>query len=208
MVLFYQWICLFWHKQLIHSFICRKPGVPATMLNSEDKKEPKDRKGGVFYILLCFWLAPLSSLINIKRGFFFSFPLLTPLLSPQILTKIRSMPSTSQSQQRLAEQCTQVHLSHLSRSGGSSAAPASRDPAQWPRSSGIWSGHFAEATLHQRPISFCSDGQEREQKKWNASSPWSPYPVRWPFCFYFPSSILGTVNPEIVWVSPTSVLNS
>lgn len=66
------------------------------MLNSEDKKEPKDRKGGVFYILLCFWLAPLLSLINIKHGFFFSFPLLTPLLSPQILTKIRSMPSTSQ----------------------------------------------------------------------------------------------------------------
>ena len=70
--------------------------MPGTLLHSEDKKEPKDRKGGVFYILLCLWLVSFLLLINIKHGFFFSLPLLIPLLAHQTLTKRRSMPSTSQ----------------------------------------------------------------------------------------------------------------
>lgn len=58
------------------------------------------------------------------------------------------------------------------------------------------------------PISFCSNGQEWKQKKWNASSFQSPNPIRWPFCFYIPRSILGTVNQRIVWFSQTAVFNS
>lgn len=99
----------------------------------------------------------------------------------------------------------QVHLSYLSRSGRSSigSSKASHDPSQWPRSSGIWSDHFAKVANQ-----FLFWGQEWKQKKWNASSFQSPNPIRWPFCFYIPRSVLGTVNQRIVWFSQTAVFNS
>ena len=89
-------------------------------------------------IFLCGCCSP-------KTNICFSFPLLTPLPAWPPLIKLRFiMPRTSDSSRGSQSNKFRSTCGSFQGQEGVALALASRHLAQWPTSSGIWSGHFAE----------------------------------------------------------------